>query len=612
MRSRLAIAVFGRFSVVANGVEFASSFTPRVRRVLAHLALRDESTDRALLAAQLWPDDPESAVLGQLRRRLSELSQAFTRCGVSGAIVATRDRIALHPDVAEAIDAVRYARGGTAKADTQRAGMYAEPLFPGVDDEFVDRYRRRFQAVQIDLLETLLREAEVRHDAAAIERRAYELLALDPDNERATAAIPALQLLGQPALARRLDKHIREDDLLANEPQSPADAVAPTAIDFEQRRSMLSVLVERSAELRGAAGPLAFDALEENLESIRAALDAAILQRCDVELGVRALAALSRFFFDRGMAPEAAGWYAAAIPLLTDPSPERSEALYLQALVGRNLGRAEHNLPAFEEAIEALERCGDRSTLAKALLYASNAARMTGSTVRAESLAKRALEIVEGLRDAYLTAFAHSALGTNAYARGDFERALREFETARDGFAAAGAVDDEALMAIDAGRCRFARGETEEPERAFRTARERALATSNRYVEAHADVSLALIALDRGDLSVAGEYLARTSSIAVEGNDVELEVIAVEAAGEYFLHAGEWARARDALVAADGVRAEFLIPRPPSDHDRFERVRTALADTPFAASGPVASATVLMRSLLGSVARASARRIHTL
>ena len=120
------------------------------------------------------------------------------------------------------------------------------------------------------------------------------------------------------------------------------------------------------------------------------------------------------------------------------------------------------------------------------MLYASNAARMTGRGDRARTLADEAYAIVANGGDAYLAAFARSAVGTAAYALGDLDGAKGEFEMAARAFAALDARDDEALMLVNAARCDFGRGDLFSPEAAFEGGLTRALDAGNVYVEAHA------------------------------------------------------------------------------------------------------------------------------
>lgn len=603
---------FGCFCVVADGEERTRAFSPRARRCLAHLALREGPVDRGLLAAELWPDVDRTGALGNLRRRLHELEGALEMVGLKDGIEVTRDMVALAPSAQWSIDVARYSILSRDPSQTGRAAaLYREPVFPGLDDEVLERERQRLHSVQMELLTRMLDLGIGRGDVAEIAALASAIVRFDPLSEHAISkAVEALRSLGEFDRARRLFERLAQAmrDELDDEPGS---LNVDDSITEASMRRILQPLIDRGELLRGASGDRSFDRIERQMDSIRAALDLAIVRHRDVDLGVGALAALSRFLFERGHAPEAFRWYDAAIPNLPARSPLRAEAIYLRAMVGRNLGNAEHNLPAFEEAIEDLRVSGEQTTLAKALLYGSNAARMTGRVQVAQEFASEALSILELQHDAYLIAFARSALGAVAYALGRLEDARREFAKAQEGFAAFGAGNDETLMLVNGARCAFAVGELAVAHQHLSRALASATAAGNVYVEGHARVALTLVALERREIGEAGRHAARAAEISADSSDMELSVIALEAAAELFLALEEFGRARDALAAADGVRSEYLIARAPTEHARSERIRAELAGRSLLIEATVATPDIMMRSLLASVAR-SYRRLHIL
>jgi|HubBroStandDraft_5_1064220.scaffolds.fasta_scaffold02711_6 DNA-binding SARP family transcriptional activator len=600
----VSIFAFGRFCVVSGGEEKTRAFTPRARRSLAHLAIREEPVERALLAAELWPDADQTSALGNLRRRLHDLERAFGRVGVTTPLALTRDRVGLTPAVRWSIDIARYAilsRDPT-KAD-RAAALYREPVFPGIDDDVLELERRRLHGIQMELLTRLLDVEIGRGDAEAISAFAHAIVRLDPLSEQSVGkAVAALNGLGESDRARRLFERLTETmrHEIECEPEPPS---VEDGMSVQTIAHVLQPFIERSAMLRGPDAARHFPDIERQMPEIRNALDVAIVRERDPQGGVRALAALSRFLFDRGHAVEAVRWYEAAIPKLSGDEVLRREAMYLLALLGRNLGKADHNLPAFEAAIAELRDGDDEPTLAKALLYAANAARMTGRVGLANQHAREALAILERLDDTYLVSFAHSALGAASYAGGDVTAAHAAFERARSGFSALGARDDETLMEINCARCSFASSDLEAARGGLTRAFQRAATSGNLYLQGHAAVGLSLVALDGGDPAAATRHAGRAARIASECADSELSVIALEAAAELFFALDEPARARDALAAADGVRSEYLIARAPTEQARCERLRGELVDRGLAVGTPVATPDVMMRSLLESVAR---------
>ncbi|HTU80785.1 MAG TPA: BTAD domain-containing putative transcriptional regulator [Candidatus Acidoferrales bacterium] len=369
-------------------------------------------------------------------------------------------------------------------------------------------------------------------------------------------------------------------------------------------RMVLEPYVAANYELRGAHAADRFDAIERSMDDVRAALDSAIVAGLDVELGARALAALSRFLFERGHAMEARRWCEAAVAQLDASSPVRAETLYVRALMGRNAGRFDAGLAEFEEAVAALRASGDAATLAKSMLYASNAARMTGNAERALDLAREASKILAGIGDPYLVAFARSAVGAANYALGNLLRARREFAAAGRAFAAIEARDDEALMLIDAARCDFGMGDLIATGHEFERGLSHALQTGNRYVEAHARISLGLHALDRGRPADARRQLAPAAAIALATNDVELSVIALEAAAELFAAENARERAVIAAAAANGVRAQACAERAPSERARYERLQRRVGGVAPPRGERSFDPGARMRSILGSFSEA--------
>jgi predicted ATPase/DNA-binding SARP family transcriptional activator len=346
-----------------------------------------------------------------------------------------------------------------------------------------------------------------------------------------------------------------------------------------QRRyaaAVLEPLVAENDTLRGARAYERFAALDADYDDIRAALDAALVPGGDVALAAAALNSLSRFMFERGHTLEALGWYDRILALLTAPSALRSETLYLRALLARNQVGFDRALAAFEEAIAALEHDGDPITIAKARLYASNAARMSGDADKALTLAGAAASTFAAAGDAYLGAFAQTALAAALYARGQLPEAGAAFERALVVFRSLGARGDEALILVNAGRCQFGQGLLAEGVALFEEGLARAQEARNVYAEAHARISLALAALDRNDGERARPHLLRAALIAADGAEVELSTIVVEALSELFVALGRPAEASTALAAADAQRRTSVSVRAPTEEARCTRVRLAL------------------------------------
>jgi predicted ATPase/DNA-binding SARP family transcriptional activator len=360
-------------------------------------------------------------------------------------------------------------------------------------------------------------------------------------------------------------------------------------------------LIANNDELRGARAFEYFGELESGYDDVRAALES-MLARGDGTRAARTLNALSRFLFERGHVFEALGWYDRALALVHGAPALRAETLYVRALLARNQLGFTQALAAFEAAIEELRAHGATATLAMALLYASNAARMAGAVGKAREFAQEARSEFARAGDPYREAFARTALGAAAYACGDLATAGAEFGAALEAFAASGARGDEALMLVNVGRCRFGAGDLPGGRSLFEAGLARALEAGNEYAESHARVSLALAALDVGNAEQARPHLLRAAVLALAGGDAELSLIAAEAAAELYAALHDVERASALLDAADAERAATSAARAPTERARYERARAVAAGSPPA----LHRAADTVRALLGDFVRAGA------
>lgn len=607
----LAVVTFGRFSIVRDGTDVTSLVAPVLRRVFAHLLLSDGPCDRHMLAAELWPEAPEAAAAANLRRRVHELGRALERLDVAQPLVRHATTIGLAPAIRDASDLVRYRRALADGDDIGAAHLYVEPVFPGIDDDWLTRERERLHVRHVEIATTILESALRAANVSGIYDAARTLLDLDPlSEELQRRAIAALQALGEDDRARRLfdrfaqtmrkEIGVEPEALVTNYPRRRR----PTArkVDGERLRrieAVLAPIAARGAELRGAHAQRSFGDLERQMDAIRSALESAIVREGNVDLGVRALAALSRFFFERAYTLEGRRWYDEALIRLAQPSALRAEALYLRALLGRASGTPSFDQHEFEIAIEELREFGDEMTLAKALLYAANAARMYGNGEEARTFALEAQRIVSAHGDAYLVALGHAALGAAAYTLGDLDTAQHEFMSAIRIYHRLGASSDEALAISNVGRCFFGRGDARRAEPMFRKALALALQCGNRYAEAHARLSCALAAIDRRDIAAARPDIARASEIALGASDAELSLITLEAAAELWVREGAYERAASAMTSADGVRKATTIGRPPTDRIRCDETRDAAAAHAVPTQSAVRAPETTMRALLG-------------
>lgn len=182
-----------------GGFEAQVSGTPVVCgrlgvRVLALLALRQgRETERAWLAATLWPDAEESRSRFYLRRTLSELREAL---GESALLVAEGSRLRL-----EAQTDLQAFEQALQRQDTATANaLYRGPLLEGWHDDWALVERNRCE-------QALLAALESQADIPCLRRA----LTLDPLRESVVRALmQALAARGDAAAAQQEFRALRQ------------------------------------------------------------------------------------------------------------------------------------------------------------------------------------------------------------------------------------------------------------------------------------------------------------------------------------------------------------------------------------------------------------------
>jgi DNA-binding SARP family transcriptional activator len=194
----MKLSVIGGFHLSACGepVELADP----ARRVVAFLAVRSSRWPRAVVAATLWPDKPDSRARANLRSALWALHAAER-----SPVESCGDTLRLHDDVWVDIESVRTeawtlierahsdalvtvdeALGSELAAD---GGVLFQDLLPGWYDEWVLVEQERFGELQVHALDVLV-EALVGGGCYAHGLNlARRLVAVDPLRERSQLAL---------------------------------------------------------------------------------------------------------------------------------------------------------------------------------------------------------------------------------------------------------------------------------------------------------------------------------------------------------------------------------------------------------------------------------------
>jgi predicted ATPase/DNA-binding SARP family transcriptional activator len=206
----LMIRLFGVFAAALNGVALAPTW--HNDRLLALLVLRRAApTERAWLAATLWPEANEANVRFYLRRTLAALRLAL---GTQAGRLLSPTSHTLQLDLAGAdCDLAAFdtalARGDRAALEEVIA-LYRGPLLEGWHEEWALLDRGIREQKYLDALEALVRDGLAGQNPAEAARHLRALLAIEPLRERAQRSLmEALAQMGDYAAVMQVYRNFR-------------------------------------------------------------------------------------------------------------------------------------------------------------------------------------------------------------------------------------------------------------------------------------------------------------------------------------------------------------------------------------------------------------------
>jgi predicted ATPase/DNA-binding SARP family transcriptional activator len=318
--------------------------------------------------------------------------------------------------------------------------------------------------------------------------------------------------------------------------------------------------VDQNDNLRGARAHALFDRVARDYDDLAAVLRRLILEGENPELGARLALALSRYWFDRGLAREGATWLETAAATGRLEPQLRALVLHAQATLARNQGNFEHAYALFGASLDALRGSDDTIAFGKALATYSNAARMVGAYDIASAAAAEALTVFESTGDRYLCGYALLTSGCVAYSRGDLAAARSAFERSLACYREAGADADVALAFGNLGVLAFYEGDLRGAALLCTESSQRAGAVANIYYQASADLTLARIAFAQGEPGVAA-LLAQTMDRAKTIGDTELIIGCLELRVLQLCAVGEGYRGAVLSASIDSARVADRVPR---------------------------------------------------
>jgi DNA-binding SARP family transcriptional activator len=262
----LLVRLIGEVALEADGAPLEPPASPRVRALLAWLALHPGAQPRSRVAGVFWPDVLETSARGSLRAALTALRGAL---GPAAAhLVATRESVALEDVVVD----VRELDALLAAGELERAvQLGAGELLPGVDADWAHAEREEHRHRIAEAHARLTRAGGARALA-----HARHWIALDPLSEDAARTLMAqLAAAGDRAAAltafRALAERLRTR--LGVAPSAQTRALAD-AVRHGEAPPAASADVLPPALAAGADGPFVgrgeeLERLDEDLAATR-------------------------------------------------------------------------------------------------------------------------------------------------------------------------------------------------------------------------------------------------------------------------------------------------------------------------------------------------------
>jgi predicted ATPase/DNA-binding SARP family transcriptional activator len=206
--STLVVRVFGEPSCTANDVARRIGGPPRTIALLLFLVVRRKAPmERRRIAFALWPDVAEDEALSNLRRHLHALVTALPpRPDGNPWLAVSRVSVQWAAGSGAFVDTIAFEEALDAGDDEAAVSLYAGPLAPSVDEEWLTFERERLAALVQSAYDRLI-ERDRRHDTERAIRFATQALALDPWRESIVRALIELRSLAGDAAAARRQYH---------------------------------------------------------------------------------------------------------------------------------------------------------------------------------------------------------------------------------------------------------------------------------------------------------------------------------------------------------------------------------------------------------------------
>ena len=320
------------------------------------------------------------------------------------------------------------------------------------------------------------------------------------------------------------------------------------------------------------------DGLAREHDNMRVALEWSVGQQHAPVDGLELAVALVDFWAIRGHWRESQRWLDAALPIAPDAPP----GLRFNALEALGLRMLEEGDPVaaagrFDDALVVMRGEGDDRQIAEQSAIAASSIGRRATTRRPVAGSRKASRSSAGstTRSVSRRCCRTSAASPRPKARSRAAAALFDeaLATARE------LGDDRLTMwtVTQLGSARHALGDDDAADAHYDEGMDLAKALDDKQSIANLSYRQAEVALQRGELALAGELLRPALAIGHEIGAPRDLVESIEAVGRLCVARAEWERAARLLAVADELRDQIKFTRPPSEQPAFDAALSALS-----------------------------------
>lgn len=351
-----------------------------------------------------------------------------------------------------------------------------------------------------------------------------------------------------------------------------------TVVAERHAKHFIEVVESAGTRLHGPDQQVWLATLDAEHDNLRAALTR-MLSRGDGDSALRLACGCSPYWTSRGLRLEGQRWLEQSL-LTGGTVPVSVQADAYTALGGFAISHHDYEAAnrALERAIQLHRTSDNPRGVARSLYHFGDVAMYRGDYQRANDIWVEALAIARGCDDPHLLATTLAAQSLIVTISGEYSLAWELGQESLVLFQSLNDRDGTSMALGYLGYYALWQGELTQAERlgdqCLATARE----GGGDWV-AFAEQLIAHIALERGDLRLAGLYFRTSLEVNLLHDEGMMIADSFEGLAGVAASLGHGQRAATLLGAAEAVRERYDTPLPPPKEDRYARTAAALHET---------------------------------